>query len=1023
MDEQEALIESLATPGAPIDIQILESTVQMMNRSVPNSDASEKARFIIERFSERSDSWTIAFDVLNSQECSDSTKFIVLKILRDTVKTSWSLFDQETRESIIQFILPQSVNLVNMNAQQSCINKADEVIVEILKYEWPNDYPTFIDDLLQSMSESKNSFKNGMIILQELASDINDYNNCGITSERSIDMSDAFEQQFPQVFEAISSVFISQDSDILSDSDVVHTILKALKSFIPLVDIRYFIATQLFSVLCDNFLSDPEFIFDVIDIFSEISTTFSMPPEFKELIPDIFKSVVQNLSSVLEANSDEDESKSPFLNLPENLIQILAFSLTSFLSRFSSIIFLLDDGAWARTAIEWLIQITEIANNDSLQTCLDFWMKITLECHSEYFEQNQAGNDERTVSQLSFYGSFFTALEQVLIERFIVPFEIKPREDEDGFQWDEVTENTSPLYKPMKTSLFFLTDMNSSEVFGMLMDLLNAASSDESGFDALNLFAWNSACLTSPICDEFTASAFEIVASSMNEICNSYLWFVSQHARFLSTRFDILQDIFQSVIDFLIEEETRNFAIFTLKSLFENTQFNDTFVANGLHEPFIGSLLQNDLITDDFVIEPASTIISYAINHGNEGNPVNDEEKERLLSLLLDPNNAKWSELSTNLDESNFPSVVCTMRSYGKAAYILGPLFISNVMKILPSFVEVHKFFSSVSVSTNEQAIIMRHVKTSIVVAIESFAKKLTLCSPFVAEFVLTQCLPMSENFSNSQKEARDPSLLRLFGLFCEKYGDFLLPQMELLFSFLFIPTMNIITNADEMCSSFGNDGSCDSFDEDVINMHRSYLLSFIDGTVKGCIDFVASFNESTLNSFVETIQFLISFLNKQDIASKSIKILAGFVESVRLNASQEFISDFASNYGVPLVVDSFRIVTDPCYNFAFNEICGLIVQLLKLPLLNENAPELTTTLHQGLFQQIDESFLLDVVSALIQNLDENLNFRQVLRDFLINIKKVGRNDENFLRDEIEIEKMQLQQQIQNEMQMNIVEA
>ena len=100
-----------------------------------------------------------------------------------------------------------------------------------------------------------------------------------------------------------------------------------------------------------------------------------------------------------------------------------------------------------------------------------------------------------------------------------------------------------------------------------------------------------------------------------------------------------------------------------------------------------------------------------------------------------------------------------------------------------------------------------------------------------------------------------------------------------------------------------------------------------------------------------------------------------------------------------------------------------MIVQLLKLPLLNENAPELTTTLHQGLFQQIDESFLLDVVSALIQNLDENLNFRQVLRDFLINIKKVGRNDENFLRDEIEIEKMQLQQQIQNEMQMNIVEA
>lgn len=1020
MDEQEVMMESLATPDTPIDIQVLDCTVRLMNGTDP---ISQKARDIIDRFSLRPDSWSIVNDVLNSEQCSYNTKFIALRILRNTIQSSWSEFDQQTKDSIIQFILPQSISLANSNAEQSCINMADEVIVEILKFEWPNNYPNFIDELLQSMSESKNSFRNGVIILKELASDIYDYNDCGITSERSIEMTDAFEQQFPQIFEFISSVFINQDKNILSDPLVVHSTLKALKSFVPLVDIRFFIATQLFPILCDNYLSDDSYIFDVIEIFSEISTAVTMPPEFRELIPDIFKSVVQGLGSILSTNSNgenepEEESKSPISSLSEDLIQILANSLTSFLDRFSYIILPLDDGIWARSAVELIIQITETSNEDAFQTCLEFWMKVTRNCHTEFLKQ--ATNSENSTDNLSFYCSFFSELEQILITRFVCPYEIIRREDEDGIQWDEVIETKSPLYSPMKNSIGFLTKLNSSEVFSLLMNLPNSEQNDQ---DALNLFTCIAACLNSPLCDEFTVSAFEIATSSANEIGRSFLWLVSQNSRFLSLNLEILQAVIQNVIAFLSDDDLRAFAIFALKSLASDEKFIDQFIANQLHEPLINSLLAGEMLTDDFIIDPASKIIADAINKGDEGNQVNDEEKERLLSLLLDSNDAKWSEISSNLDPSNTLPVILTMRAYGKAAYNLGPLFISHITKILPSFIEAHKFFASVTASTNEQAIIIRQVKTSIVTAIELFAKKLSLCPPVVVEFVITQCLPLAEDFANSQKEARDPALLRLFGLLCEKNGSFLNPQMDTLFSLLFIPTMNIVTNSEEQKNSFGSDGSCDSFDEDVINMHRSALLSFIDGTVKGCIDFIASFNEGTLNSFVETFQLLTSFLTKQEISTKSIKILTGFVESVKNNASQDFISLFTSNYAINLVIDFFRIVIDPCYNFAFSEICSLLQQLLSLPIIKENAPDLASTLQQNLFHQIDESFLLEIVSSLIQSIEEKLIFRQNLRDFLIQIKKIGRNDEFFRRDEIEIEKMELNQQIQNEMQMNMAEA
>ena len=75
------------------------------------------------------------------------------------------------------------------------------------------------------------------------------------------------------------------------------------------------------------------------------------------------------------------------------------------------------------------------------------------------------------------------------------------------------------------------------------------------------------------------------------------------------------------------------------------------------------------------------------------------------------------------------------------------------------------------------------------------------------------------------------------------------------------------------------------------------------------------------------------------------------------------------------------------------------------------------------MFTQIDEQVLLELISSLIQSIDEKLIFRQILRDFLIDIKKVDKNDEFFRRDEIELDRLEMQKQIQNEMQMIITES
>ncbi|OHS97077.1 hypothetical protein TRFO_09625 [Tritrichomonas foetus] len=979
-------MESLTTPGVPIDIQFLDSTVLEMNANPTNNEA----RRALEIFSARPDAWLAANSVLNSG-CSYSTKFIMLNILKNTITTFWSSFDEATKSSLIQFLFPQTVKLAQENAPINCLNKANEAIVEILKYEWPKNYPNFITDLLQSMQNSSQACMNGMLILEQLAEDIKNYIERGITASRSIEMNDAFETQFPQIFEVVQTILTNptglfkQNTQIFNNqsnlnklnSDMIHSTLKAIKSFCTLVDVRFFIATPIFAVLSENFINNPEFALEVVDIFGEIATASVMPEGFSQMIPVVFKTIMQGLSTVFtDSNS--------FSSMTAQFIEVFATSITAYMTRFPSVIESIDEGNWARIAATWMIQVTSFAENSSFHTCFEFWMSVTRRVHNELRVKNNN-------APLLLYGPSFSTLTQIILTRFVFPFEETEREDEDGVQFTEIIETTSPVYAPMKATLVFLCNMNSSEVFTALMKFLENAATQE---DIYNKFVWAAACLTSPICDAFISKVFEIVSSdNILSKPRAFLWYSSQQTRFLATQPQLLHTFAERVVQMLQNDQLRPYAVFATEKLLSHEAIQKAFVNNGFVEPFIGNLASNDVI--QFVSKPAAQIIVSLLN-----NTEKQMRKDQLLSLLLFPIDTKWKELSNDFTQNPI-EIINTMRSYGQLSNVLGPHFFQYAVTLFPTFVRCYQVYTSLPVENEEGALIISRVKTSIVSTIELYAKRLPALYQTSDQLIIETSLQLVDGFVNSLPECRAPNLLRLFGLLFETCSNLIAPHLNLLFSSLFMPTVQAIL------------GECNN-----LYSHRVALIDFIGGVIHGCFNFIIGFDANALNSFINTIRFLASH-HQPEICQKAIRVLAEFIEAARENSPPEFANSFAqSGHSAILVVESVKLLTDTQHNFAFNELCELLAQLLKIPNTQQKLMDVAGAIQQSLFPLMPVEPNLELLVALSHAINDKFTFRQYLRDFMINTKRVGRNDPDLMRDELQIEKQRLETQLQSEMQM-----
>ena len=92
------------------------------------------------------------------------------QILEDVIKFKWNALPSTERDGMKNYVSNLIISLSSdehtFQRERPFINKLDTILIQILKHEWPNNWPSFVHDLVIAARNSETLCENCMYILR-----------------------------------------------------------------------------------------------------------------------------------------------------------------------------------------------------------------------------------------------------------------------------------------------------------------------------------------------------------------------------------------------------------------------------------------------------------------------------------------------------------------------------------------------------------------------------------------------------------------------------------------------------------------------------------------------------------------------------------------------------------------------------------------------------------------------------------------------------------------------------------------
>lgn len=446
-----------------LDISLLDQIMLIaMDGSHPQrSNAND---FLV-KMKDHPDMWKRADAILDKTH-NEATRFFGLSVLGSAITTRWKVMPVEQREGIRNYIVGKIIGLSStpevMKKNASFLNRLNLVLVQILKQDWPQNWPTFISDIVGSSKTSESLCENNMVILRLLSEEVFDFSRDDMTSEKARRMKQSLNEEFAKVFQLCEFILATSENRSL-----ICVTLKTLQRFISWIPTGYIFATSLLVNLLGKFFPVPEFRVDVIDCLTEVASLpeNEIPPEFKPAIQQLLSNFMiklqevipheSNLSQIYEDGSDDDQL----------FVSRLALFLGTFLRSNLKLFQNPPGGLMQASGLEpvlleslhYLLLISEVDDEEIFKICLEFWHyfskeQYTTELGLKTNSTSSLGSGlggffampaaNAAPSPLSAYNSVHSRLRHVLIDRMAKPEEVIVIEDDSGGIIREMTKDT-----------------------------------------------------------------------------------------------------------------------------------------------------------------------------------------------------------------------------------------------------------------------------------------------------------------------------------------------------------------------------------------------------------------------------------------------------------------------------------------------------------------------------------------------------------------------------------------------------
>ncbi|ANB15760.1 exportin CRM1 [Sugiyamaella lignohabitans] len=955
-------------------------------------------------------------------------------------------------------------------SQRPLLNKANLTLVQVLKQEWPANWPTFIPEIISASRTGFNVCENNMSILKLLSEEVFDYSAEQMTQAKAKNLKQQMCNEFSEIYRLCYEVL-----EKATRPSLIVATLQSLLRYLGWIPLEFIFETPLIELLVSKFLTPPQYRNVTLKCLTEISSLGAS--QYDKQFYTMFYMAVEVINKIVPLSTDLRTAYESAGSNDQDFIQNLSLFLSIFLANHLKIVENQENKELLINVHLYLIKISQIDEREIFKGCLDYWSRLVLELYEEI--QQIPISDLNPLLQRSFattfstggaldpdilanyplrkhtYTSILSSLRTVMIEKMVRPEEVLIVESDEGEIVREFVKesDTITLYKSMREVLVYLTHLDVVDTRAIMINkLAKQIDGSEWSWNNLNTLCWAIGSISGAMNEEmekhFLVSVIkdllgltEMKKGKDNKavVASNIMYIVGQYPRFLKAHWRFLKTVVNKLFEFMHEthEGVQDMACDTFIKIAQKCKRHFVAHQQGEAEPFIDEIIKSlDKITSDLQPHQVHTFYE-ACGHIISAQPVK-AQRERLLQDLMRLPNMAWDammeqayqnpELLTNGD--NIKIIINVLKTNVATCSSLGAGFYPQLARIYANMLSSYTAISHSMVNEAQgnpiftqthRARVLRGIKKEILKLVETYisrAEDLDEVVQNIAEPLLTNIL---DDYQQSQSQFREAEVLSCVDILVNRVGS-MIPDMVLgILEKVFECTLDMINKS---MTDFPE------FRVEFFKLLRTINLHSFSALLK--------LPDQIFSKTIDACLWAAKHDNRE-VESAGLSLTLEIIDNVAEYNQPEVANKFFKAFFKPIIGDTFYVLTDTDHKAGFktqSQILAKIISLVEnnrigVPLYDEGEASVGTsnsdyfrqylsTSLTNAFPHLQQAQVANFVEGLFRLHRDPIKFKLTLRDFLVQIKEFGGDSTDYLFAEEKETELQEKQRLDRERALKV---
>ncbi|XP_071834526.1 exportin-1-like isoform X2 [Apostichopus japonicus] len=1009
-----------------LDINLLDNVVDCLYKG--EGLEQRTAGQILTSLKEHPDAWT-KVDTILEFSSNEQTKYYGLQILENVIKSRWKVLPRNQCEGIKKYtvglIIKISSDSSNSNKMKVYLGKLNMILVQILKHEWPKNWPTFISDIVGASKTSETLCSNNLTILKLLSEEVFDFSSGQMTQAKAKHLKDSMCNEFSQVFTLCQFVM-----DNSQNAALMQTCLETLLRFLNWIPLGYIFETKLISTLIYKFLNVPMFRNVTLKCLTEIAGV--NVTQYDQQFVLLFTLAMVQLKQMLPIETNIKEAYANGSDDEQNFIQNLSlFLYTFFKEHVQQIEKKQELNDILLEAHHYLLLISEVEETEIFKICLEYWNILASELYRESpFPSSTTsplllGNSQPEIPpRRQIYLNILSRVRRIMISRMAKPEEVLVVENEQGEVVREFMKDTDSInmYKNMRETLVYLTHLDYADTEQIMTEKLQLqVNGQEWSWKNLNTLCWAIGSISGAMHEEDEKRFLVTVIKELLGLCeqkrgkdnkaiiaSNIMYVVGQYPRFLRAHWKFLKTVVNKLFEFMHEthDGVQDMACDTFIKIAQKCRRHFVQVQVGEVMPFIEEILNsiNTIICD---LQPQQVHTFYEAVGYMISSQTDSIVQEHLIEKYMLLPNQVWDhiiqEATKNVDKLREEELVKQLGSILKtnvrACKAVGHPFVVQLGKIYLDMLNVYKCMSeniSAAIAANGESVTkqplirsMRTVKKETLKLISGWVSMSTDPQMVLKNFIPPLLEAVLIDYRSNLPAAREPEVLSTMATIVNKLENHITQDVPKIFDAVFECTLEMINKDFE------------EFPE-----HRSNFFLLLQAVNCHCFSALFAIPAAQFKLVLNSIIWAVKH-TMRNVADTGLAILHSLLENVWEDNSAA--QSFYQTYYTDILQHILSVVTDTSHTAGLTMHATILAYMFSIveggkitdPLSQSQGTktnglyikEFTGSLLKAAFPHLLDAQIKVFVTGLFSLNQDIPATKEHLRDFLVQIKEVAGDD------------------------------